>query len=192
VGGLIFLSLATCSFASSLSKEKVVVFLKAEARIRGDSIYLEEIVQDIKADKPLKQKLMRIKVGSFPFCNRKRILSKDYILVRLYQSGLSPGDVVVEGREKIVVTRESFLSPLEDKLNFSEGEENYLVKKGDMVNLVVEEANLRVVMRGRALESGKKGEMVQVLNISSFKKVKGEIVAPFTVKVNPVKIDREG
>jgi len=161
-----------------------VVFLKAEARVRGNSIYLEEIVQDIKADKPLKQKLMRIKV--------KRILSKDYILVRLYQSGLSPGDVVVEGREKIVVTRESFLSPLEDKLNFSEGEENYLVKKGDMVNLVVEEANLRVVMRGRALESGKKGEMIQVLNISSFKKVKGEIVAPFTVKVNPVKIDREG
>jgi len=181
--GLIFLSLA-CLPAPLLGEEKVVVFLKPQAQVKGDFIYLEEIIQDIKADKALQQKLIKIKVGSSPLPGKTRSLNKDYILVRLYQNGLSPDEVLMQGSEKVLVIRKSPTPLFSDKKILSEGEENYLIKRGDTVNLVVEEGNLRIVTRGRALKSGRKGEIIEVLNISSFKKIKGEIIAPFTVKVS--------
>jgi hypothetical protein len=179
IPGLIFLSLAYLS-APLAGEEKVVVVLKSRVQVKGDFIYLEEIIQDIEADERLKQRLIKIKVGASPLPGKMRSLNKDYILVRLYQSGLSPGEVSVQGTERVLVLRESF----SDEQTFSEGGENYLIRRGDMVNLVVEEANLRVVTRGRALKSGRKGEIIEVLNISSFKKIKGKIIAPFTVRVS--------
>jgi len=61
----------------------------------------------------------------------------------------------------------------------------FLVKRGDLVRLMLETKNLKIVTRGKALESGKKGDIIEILNMSSFKKIKGEIVAPLTVKVSP-------
>lgn len=167
-----------------LSQEKVVIFLKPQAHVTGDFIYLGEIIQNIKADKALQQKLVRIKVGSSPLPGKMRSLNKDYVLVRLYQNGLSPDKVLIQGNDKVLVIRESSSALFSDKKILFQDEKNYLIKRGDIVNLIVEKKNLRIVTRGRALQSGRRGEIIEVLNISSYKKIKGEIVAAFTVKIS--------
>ena len=171
-------------------KVKVVVVLKKQAQVTDRFIYLKDIAEKIEADQSLIKKLSGLKVGSSPLPGKKRSLNEELVLVRLYQNGFSPDEVEVCGEREVVVFRKG--SPFSDeKGDFSEEGENYkrgdfFVREGDIVSLVVEEPNLRVITRGRALQSGKKGEVIEVINISSFKRLKGRITAPFTVKVNPL------
>ncbi|MCD6574557.1 flagellar basal body P-ring formation protein FlgA [Candidatus Aerophobetes bacterium] len=181
---------------SAMGREKVVVILKDKAEVKGDFIYLGEIAREVKADENLKRKLLKIKVGSSPLPGKTRFLNKAYVLVRLYQNGISPQQVSIYGNEEILVSRENLsLSDKQGKRDLSgkdsslREKESYLVRRGDIVSLVVEEGNLRVVTQARALESGKKGETIEVINVSSFKKIKGKIIAPFTVKVNPIGVE---
>ncbi len=167
----------------SLSKEKVKIVLKPQAEVAGDFIYLGEIVESIKAEEMLRQKLMGIKVGSSPLPGGKRQLNKDYVMVRLYQNGFSPGEVLVEGSYEVLVVRKSFTFLSEKKQSRYKGE-SYLIKRGDEVNLVIEDENLKIITKGKALEPGKRGEIIEVFNTSSFKKIKGKVVAPFTVKID--------
>ncbi|MCD6407406.1 stage V sporulation protein AA [Candidatus Aerophobetes bacterium] len=171
-------------------KVKVVVVLKKQAQVTDRFIYLKDIAEKIEADQSLIKKLSGLKVGSSPLPGKKRSLNEELVLVRLYQNGFSPDEVEVCGEREVVVFRKG--SPFSDeKGDSSEEGENYkrgdfFVREGDIVSLVVEEPNLRVITRGRALQSGKKGEVIEVINISSFKRLKGRITAPFTVKVNPL------
>jgi len=173
-----------CLSVPCLGDEKVVVILESEAKIKGDSIYLGEIVKDIKADKALKEKLLGMKVGSSPLPGGRRTLNKDYILVRLYQNEILPGQVLVKGPEEVLVVRERQDYHIWEKGVPFNNDENYIIKRGDSVNLVIEGKALRVVTRGRALEPGKIGDMIEILNTSSFKKIKGKVTAPFTVVVS--------
>ena len=174
-----------CPCLVSVSAQKVVVFLKSKAQVEDDVILLGDIAEEIRADGGLKERLLKARIGSSPLPGKRRTLSRDYILVRLYQKGLSPEDVAVLGSSEIVVTRESILSDLSGEKKPSLKDQVFLVKRGDLVRLMLETKNLKIVTRGKALESGKKGDIIEILNMSSLKKIKGEIVAPLTVKVSP-------
>lgn len=183
IGGWIFVLFLLCFSVVSFCQKSIVVILKSEAEVMGSEIYLEEIVQDIEAEKDLKEKLKEVPVGSSPLPGNKRQLNRDYILVRLYQNGFSPGQVSIKGAYKVLIRRpalslnkDEFTAPYPDKKKF-------LIKEGNEVKLVMESKYLRIVTEGRALEAGGKDDVIEVLNKSSFKRIKGKIIAPFIVKV---------
>jgi len=60
----------------------------------------------------------------------------------------------------------------------------FIVNRGDIITLLAEGENIRVITRGKALESGKKGEKIKVLNVDSLKKIEGEIIDNKTVKIS--------
>jgi len=155
----------------------VIITLKPFSKVEKEFIYLSEIIEEVKADEKIKKRLFNVKIGRAPLPGKIRTLNSEYILVRLYQNGFSPGSILLEG-DKVVVERKIILSaPL-----FEEKQE--LVKKGDIVNIVVEGEGLRIVCKGRALESGKKGEEIEVINLSSFKKIRGKIISSSQVRVD--------
>jgi len=166
---------------------KIIITLKDKVKVKGNSIYLGEIVKDIKAEKKLKNKLYRIKIGASPLPGKSRRLNKDYIMVRLYQNGLYPGQVLIKGKNEIVVLREAQDLSLSGK-NYSPSagvEDNPVIRQGNLVNLIVEDKNIKIITRGKALNSGRKGDKIRVLNTSSFKILEGEVIDSFTVKIVP-------
>lgn len=185
---LSFLGLVAIYFVflplASVGAEKVVVFLKSEAQVKGSYILLEEIAEKIRAEESLKESILKTRIGSSPLPGRRRILNRDYVLVRLYQRGLSPDEIIVKGSQEVVVTRELPSSGFLDNGKFFLDGNNLLVRRGNLVKLILETGNLKIITQGKALKSGKKGDIIEVLNISSFRKIKGEIIAPYTVKVN--------
>ena len=60
-----------------------------------------------------------------------------------------------------------------------------LVKRGDMVKVTVAAGGFRVVMEGRALEPGAKGEVVRVVNGQSNQIVEAHVVGARTLEVRP-------
>ncbi|MCD6257037.1 flagellar basal body P-ring formation protein FlgA, partial [Candidatus Aerophobetes bacterium] len=166
---------------------KIIITLKDKVKVKGNCIYLGEIVKDIKAEKKLKNKLYRIKIGASPLPGKSRRLNKDYIMVRLYQNGLYPGQVLIKGKNEIVVLREDQDLSLSRK-NYSPSagvEDNLVIRQGNLVNLIVEDKNIKIITRGKALNSGRKGDKIRVLNTTSFKILEGEVIDSFTVKIVP-------
>lgn len=58
-----------------------------------------------------------------------------------------------------------------------------LVKRGSLVDLIVDAGSLRVRMKGKALQNGALGDLVRVRNKNSGKVVSGQVVAAGTVQV---------
>ncbi|MFV1951191.1 MAG: flagellar basal body P-ring formation chaperone FlgA [Nitrospinota bacterium] len=58
-----------------------------------------------------------------------------------------------------------------------------LLKKGDMVSIVAESDQVRIITIGRAEENGAKGKMIMIRNLASRKVVYGWVVDSRTVKV---------
>lgn len=58
-----------------------------------------------------------------------------------------------------------------------------LVKRGDPVIIMAQTAGMTVRVQGKALMDGTNGEMIQVRNTRSGKKVVAEVIAPSTVRV---------
>lgn len=171
-------------------ERKVIITLKDKAEVTGNYIYLGEVAQDIKAEENLKNKLRKVKIGASPLPGGKRKLNKDYIMVRLYQNGLFPGQVLIKGKGEVLVIREA--DSLTNPNSSEEGlfsrvvaKANFIIKQGDLINLLIEEKNIKIITRGKALEAGRRGDKIRVLNISSFKRLEGEVIDSFTVKIIP-------
>jgi flagella basal body P-ring formation protein FlgA len=60
-----------------------------------------------------------------------------------------------------------------------------LVKRGTSVQILAGEGPLQVRMKGKALDNGARGERVRVRNLSSGRKVTGEVIASGVIQVTP-------
>lgn len=57
------------------------------------------------------------------------------------------------------------------------------VKKGALVTMVVAHGNLTLTATGRAMESGRKGDVIRLVNESSHRAVEGRVSGPDTVEI---------
>ena len=57
------------------------------------------------------------------------------------------------------------------------------VKKGALVTMVVAHGNLTLTAPGRAMESGRKGDVIRLVNESSHRAVEGRVSGPDTVEI---------
>ncbi len=125
--------------------------------------------------------MQRIPVASREL-ERGRILGSDDVVMKYVDISRIPRGVCMR-KEEIVGKRlrrgmrrgEAFIS--------SYLEDIPLVRSGSPVYIIAESGFLRVTAIGRALESGKKGDIIRVRNISSKKIVYGEVVEKGIVKV---------
>ncbi len=96
---------------------------------------------------------------------------------------LFPGDVATDLQE--VVGRRMVLSVNpQEILRKSMVEVPPLIKKGDRVTLLVENAHFQISCTGEAKEDGRAGERIKMVNISSQKEVFGRVVDGHTVQVD--------
>lgn len=58
-----------------------------------------------------------------------------------------------------------------------------LIRRGEKVSINAVTGSVRVRMEGKALESGARGELIQVENLSSGQKVEAEVIGPGVVRV---------
>lgn len=58
-----------------------------------------------------------------------------------------------------------------------------LVSRGERVSITASNSRVQVSMEGKALDSGARGELIQVENLSSRQKLEAEVVAPGVVRV---------
>lgn len=59
-----------------------------------------------------------------------------------------------------------------------------LVKRGDRVTLLVENAQFRITALGEVKEDGRKGDRIRLLNLSSKREVYGRVVDPNTIQID--------
>jgi len=58
-----------------------------------------------------------------------------------------------------------------------------LIKRGEKVTITAASGSVQVRMEGKALDAGARGELIEVLNLSSKQKVEAEVIAPGVVRV---------
>jgi flagellar basal body P-ring formation protein FlgA len=58
-----------------------------------------------------------------------------------------------------------------------------LVSRGERVSITASSGVVQVSMDGKALDSGARGELIEVLNLSSRQKLEAEVIAPGVVRV---------
>jgi flagella basal body P-ring formation protein FlgA len=59
-----------------------------------------------------------------------------------------------------------------------------LVKKGDLVQVIVDKNNIRVSCLGEIKETGRRGDRVKLVNLSSKRELLGRVVDGGTVQVD--------
>jgi flagella basal body P-ring formation protein FlgA len=94
-----------------------------------------------------------------------------------------PPDIVTD-LEEVVGKRMTLSLNTQEVLRKSMVEVPPLVKKGDRVTLLVENAVFRISCAGEVKEEGRRGDRVKVVNVSSKKEVYGRVLDAHTVQVN--------
>ncbi len=99
--------------------------------------------------------------------------------------GAIRGDCVVKG-EKLadkIVNRSVSPGQVITHHMLKEKEQPVCVEPQQLVNLVVDTKNLRVVVRGKALEQGRKGDWVKAINRKTGRKVSGQVIGDGQIRV---------
>jgi flagellar basal body P-ring formation protein FlgA len=96
---------------------------------------------------------------------------------------LFPGDVATDLGEVVGKRMVLSVNP-QEVLRKSMVEVPPLIKKGDRLTLLVENAHFQITGTGEAKEDGRAGERIRVINISSQKEVFGRVVDGHTVQVD--------
>jgi flagella basal body P-ring formation protein FlgA len=60
----------------------------------------------------------------------------------------------------------------------------YLVPKGSTITVIAQRGHLRIETKGKARESGEKGQLIRVMNLSSKKEVIGEVIGDKQVRIH--------
>jgi len=98
---LIGLILLVCK--AGYSETKTNIYLKDFAWIEGPSVQLGEIAE-IEGNEELVEKLKKIKITSAPALGKSRVINRDYIWVRLYQSRVKAQEVTFQGAKEVKLT----------------------------------------------------------------------------------------
>lgn len=62
-------------------------------------------------------------------------------------------------------------------------EQPAIIKQGDPITIVAESSSLRISVQGKAMENGKNGQVIRVINTSSLKELLAQVIDNKTVKI---------
>ncbi|KZD08132.1 flagellar basal body P-ring formation chaperone FlgA [Oceanibaculum pacificum] len=110
------------------------------------------------------------------------IIQERDITWKMVRAGQLNGAVVGQP-EEIVGTIPRRPIPINQPIRTTDVKPNILAKRGDKVTLIAATPTMQLTALGIAQESGAEGDLIQVINSSSKKAVRGRVVGPNTVEV---------
>jgi len=168
------------------AKVKNITFMKVPD-VSGDGICTIEV--DTKAGRSKK-----VQVPFRVFVKRKLFLLKaankkdesikkgDIFIKETYMNG--KGDEYPASLEDITGKILKRDVPANTIITYQMLEEPVAIQRGEVVDIVVENKNLLVLVKGKTIDKGKIGDTVRVKNISSGKEILGRVTAHNTVAID--------
>ncbi len=122
-----------------------------------------------------------VPVAVRPIRSRERLKASDFEMQRRDMLSL-PSDVVtsIEALESATAVR--LLSP-GDVVRKSAVKYPYLVKRGHLVRVLARRGKLSIMAIGKALDAGRRGDVIRVINIDSNKPIHARVVENSSVEV---------
>ena len=127
------------------------------------------------------QRMTAVPVLNFAMKNGQIIDDNDIEMVNMRSSAIKAG-MVLSKNELIGMTPRRLVQagqPIKEL----EIQAPQIVKRGEMITMVFENGALSLTAQGKALESGAKGDLVRVTNISSSRNLEAEVTAFKEVKI---------
>lgn len=108
---------------------------------------------------------------------------RDFDFIEIYARELQP-DMILDAETLVGMTPRRVIAPGKPVRGIDIIAPE-LVSRGDNVTLVFDSAPLYLTAKGKALQSGGKGDMVRVVNIASSRTIEGTVTADGTIVVTP-------
>ncbi len=150
---------ATAKVTVTVNKQKYKDFyISGDVAIKGDALRVVNKVERGQPIGPADIELQEIELSNAP---RTVLLKAESAIGMVATAPLTPGMLLTE--------------------NLVDAPE--VIKRGDMVSLVVETSTMRLEAKGIAQQDGKLNQTIKVLNVSSDKVVYGRVTRPEEVQV---------
>jgi len=117
------------------------------------------------------------------FLKKHQEVQADDIQIANRNIAVLPQDVVTEGKE-VLGKRTTLSISSQEVLRLSMLEIPPLVNKGEKVILIIENDQFKITSMGEVGETGRKGDRIRLINLSSKKEVYGRILDANTVQVD--------
>jgi flagella basal body P-ring formation protein FlgA len=169
------------------------------ARSAGDSLDIERLAVDPRSGRfsamvsggdgePQRVSGRLVRMTSLPALARpiapgETIGAGDLETIKLRAERVS-GDLVLDAHELIGKTPRHLLRAHEP-VRGPDVETPLVVRKGDLVTIVLETATMRLTAQGKALEGGSRGAAIRIANTKSSRVIDAVVIGPNLVKVAP-------
>jgi flagella basal body P-ring formation protein FlgA len=105
LGFLLSVTLALTTLPVCAAAGRIALTMPESVTIDSANVRLGQIVQISGADPAQQKQLQAVTIGRAPQAGRSRSISREYILLRLRQSGLDPAAMSISAPQKITLTR---------------------------------------------------------------------------------------
>lgn len=99
------LTLAVYPVHADTAAEPISISIQAKAEIDSADVVLGQLGRVTGADRDLTQRVEAVTIGRAPLAGHSRTISRDYVLLRLRQSGYDPNVMTIVAPEKITLSR---------------------------------------------------------------------------------------
>jgi hypothetical protein len=99
------LTLAVYPVHAGTAAEAIAISIQAKAEIDSADVVLGQLGRVTGADHDLTKQLEAVTIGRAPLAGHSRTISRDYVLLRLRQSGYDPNLMTIAAPEKITLSR---------------------------------------------------------------------------------------
>jgi flagella basal body P-ring formation protein FlgA len=167
----------------SISKDPLRGWFRAILRVDGEVVEEVPIFAKVKVEK-------EVVVAVKPIGAGERI-SADKVTVKRMMIGPEEGDAL--GKVEDVLGKICSRSIAKGSpIRRSSLRLPVIVRRGDLVKIVARYGLIRITARGKAVENGRLGDLIEVENLNSKRRIHAEVVSPGVVMVNLGGIGDEG
>ncbi|MBE7548146.1 hypothetical protein KsCSTR_39670 [Candidatus Kuenenia stuttgartiensis] len=115
--------------------------------------------------------------------NRNDILTTKDICIKRIETTSMPGFTTIDSVEPLLGKRVLYTIPPGKPLTQNMVDDPAVIKKGELVKILVKIGNLSILTKGVAKEDGYKGRAIKVMNLDTKKELYGEVQDDCTVKI---------
>ena len=115
--------------------------------------------------------------------NRNDILTANDICIKRIETTNMPGFTTIDSVEPLLGKRILYTIPVGKPITQNMVDDPAVIKKGEIVKILVKIGNLSILTKGVAKEDGYRGRAIKVMNLDTKKELYGEVKDDCTVKI---------
>lgn len=158
------------------------------ANVVDRDIVFADIASVSSSDHHFVSVLEQINLGPSPSTGYTRKLTSGYIELRLRQRKIDPKSLPITIPASVLITSNRAASGWVSEATHamdtaSVGPSPYLVKRGDVIRVMIRTASAEITALGEARQDGRLGDLVEVKNVDTGKRFTGRVVSAGVVEV---------